>query len=809
MSVQLAQYQPNKPTRVYHKMEKLEPFKVLILEKHEAGMSQKRLRAIVKNLVGFDPGPSRMKRILQEWHAPKVNLTRARKAHIQKVVKERREMQKVDPRVKFSIKGQTKVLIQEEVDEIMKISDLAGVKPDPVGMQLYTPTPGPSSTPTEEQLHPGEPHYTLESPHIRNSGPYFDTTIVDGDTEIILGKAMEMNEDENGMECEEGFMISNQSDEEDLQLNHHRSEETIEELQQIIARQLKRVKTEDTAGIEIDEDLLDSIIEEVDTEYELSDEDFDDSDNSDDSDDLVIDWLSPMLRRYARRYRIYYEDFIEFWEDIAKDMVEKVEVYIARGLSPEVAGRMASKENEEEHGFHLPYEVCLDILQINGPKEIEIDEDEGRDILTYFEDLFSYLRANHKDSLKNLFASRADLFKSYVIHLPRFITEYGVRSFFVATSILSAFQMLAIYAFKFFGDLLSPLADRSIGIFEQIGMGDNTFIWDYDYFELRNCQGRDRVLERLSHCYGGTGHPILVQRDIFEALQMALKNNPGDRKALDQLLSKIGHNIQLCVQNFPQGKGLIDMFLAVWELFDNVSASAATKLRKPLQNCIPSFERSHADKKYPSTALAVCTISLGMTYAHTENFGVSLELLIKGQGIFAERYAATEFSGSMIFLLQDISNIVEARGPVLYLSLQPIFVDYHKYLSKSQRLRSLWERLEWQKLLKKYKTYKNNLLKEDYSKILAHRPRSRSSTPDLRSYHYYASLKDWMYSQGWEDSTADIHLGGQVMEVDDTGTGIHTTTTEISAEEELRMITQRYIQAEAAGLVDANGRFPF
>ncbi|KAF3140906.1 hypothetical protein TWF703_002410 [Orbilia oligospora] len=789
MNNQAIENRPNKPTRVYNKIKDLEQYKGFILDRLRAGQRHKAILGALKNQMGVDFGESRLKRALEKWGASKANLTKSRKAHIQKVVKERCRVGKADARVKVKLRGRGKRLIEDNIDEILNMPDPAGLEPNLVGMELCTPTPGASTgreernTPTEEQILVARLNDGPESSRMRDSGDHPDTTIIDGDIEIPFGEARKMNEDgdeigneeEDEQEEEEEFMLPDEPDEEPTKPSPHSSEETDEQLKEIITRGLKAVGIQDTGEIDMDDDLVESITGEVDREYELSD----DSDyySDDDSKDEMLDWDSPMLQQYARRYKHIYESSIRGWENTANYMIDRMQVYTIRGFSPKEASNMASRENEEQHGFHLPYEVCLNILQGNNiddqqsgqqeEKEKEKVEDlDGKDLILCVERLFSYFMANSEDSFDDLIAFEPDGFTEYIIHLPRLILEYGSRSFLVAQSIKCAFSMLADYDFEFFGDHLSPLADHSIKIFEEIGMGDNTYIWEFTYFMLDICAGRDRLLERLSRCYGES-YTTLVMQDIYEAQLIALKENPsdGDRDALDKLLAKIGYNVHYCCQNFAMSPGVSNMFLGLWDLARHLCSSAATKLKSPLQNCLAAFERLKG--------LRTCDDQTG--------------------------YLSTTVS------------ISDARGPVLYLSLRPAFVNTHKRLSKSTRSRNLQQRRMLRKLWNKYKAYENKTLQEEYSKIISHRPPSRASTPDLRSYHYYEAVKDWMNSQGGGDYiVTDVNLGGQVMEMDDIEMEMDTDMTiEMSVEQELQMITQRYIQAEAAGLVDSSGRFPF
>ncbi|EGX45791.1 hypothetical protein AOL_s00140g107 [Orbilia oligospora ATCC 24927] len=837
--VMVIENQPNKPTRVYNKIKDLEQYKGFILARFRAGERHKAILRALKNQMGVDFGESRLKRALEKWGASKANLTKSRKAHIQKVVKERYRVGKADARVKVTLRGRGKRLIEDNIDEILNMPDRTGLEPDPVGMELCTPTPGASTgreernTPTEEQILAARPNDGPGSSQVRDSGDHPDTTIIDDDIKIPFGEARKTNEDgdeigdeeEDEQEEEEEFMALDQPDEELTRPNPHSSGETDEQLKEIITRGLKALGTQDTGEIDMDDDLVESITSEFDSEYELWD---DDSDyySDDDSKEEMLDWDSPMLRWYARRYEHKYEAFICNWENTANDMIDRMQVYIMRGFSPKEASNMASRENEEQHGLHLPYEVCLNILQGNNiddqqsgqqeEKEKEkVEDPDGEDLILCVERLFLYFVANSEDSFDDLIAVDHNAFTEHIIHLPRSILEYGPRSFLTAISIDSAFFVFASYDFEFFGDRLSPLADHSIKIFEEIGMGDNTYIWNSSYSMLDICSGRDRVLERLSRCYGES-HPILVKQHIHDAELIARNKNPsdGDREALDKLVSKIGYNVHYCCQNFAASIGFIDIFGALWNLASVLCSSAATKLKSSLQNCLATFERPMGlrtcddQTDYLSTAVAICMFSLGIACSRTGDFGTSLEILIKGHGIFVESHAL-EYCHSIVVILEDICQVADARGPVLYLSLQPAFVNTHKRLSKLTRSEYLRQRQRLRKLWNKYKAYKNRALQEEYSKIISHRPPSRASTPDLRSYHYYEALKDWMNSQGGgDDIMTDVNLGGQVMEMDDIEMGADMTA-EMSVEQELQMITQRYIQAEAAGLVDASGRFPF
>ncbi|KAF3220550.1 hypothetical protein TWF192_007841 [Orbilia oligospora] len=827
MNNQAIENRPSKPTRVYNKIKDLEQYKKFILARFRAGERHKAILRALKNQLGVDFGESRLKRALEKWGESKVNLTKGRKAHIQRVVKERYRVGKADARVKVTLRGRAKRLIEDNIDEILNMADTTGLEPDLVGMELCTPTPGASTgreernTPTEEQIPAARLNDGPESSQMRDSGDHPGTTIIDGGNEIPFGEARKIDAAED--EEEDEFMAPDQPDEELTRFNPHSSEETDEQLKEIITRGFKALGIQVTGEIDMDDDFLESITGETDSKYELWD---DDSDyySDDDSKEEVLDWDSPMLRWYARRYEDDYEINISMWEDTANDMIDRMQVYITRGFSPKEASNMASRENEEQHGLHLPYEVCLNILQGNNiddqqsgrqeKKENKKGEDkDGKDIILCVERLFSYFMANSGDSFDDLFTSDHDGFTNNIIHLPRFLLEYGPRSFLTAYLIRDIFSILANYDFEFFGDRLSPLVDHTIEIFEEIGMGDNAAIWDYRYFGLDICSGRDRILERLSRCYGGP-HPILVMQYIHDAELIALNKSPsdGDTEALDKLLSKIGYNIQYCCQNFAVGYGVIDTLQRLWDLASYLCSTAVTKLRSPLQNCLAVFERPMGVQNhrtaYPSTAVAMCMFSLGMACSRIGDFGTSLEILIKGHGIFVESHAFG-YRNNIVPLLEDICQVADARGPVLYLSLQPALVSTHKRLSKLTRSDYSRQRQRLRRLWKKYKAYENKALQEEYSEIISHRPPSRASTPDLRSYHYYEAVKDWMSSQGGGDYiVTDVNLGGQIMEMDDIEMGADMTA-EMSVEQELQMITQRYIQAEAAGLVDSRGRFPF
>ncbi|KAK6503819.1 hypothetical protein TWF481_008825 [Arthrobotrys musiformis] len=780
MDYTVHEYQGGKVPRVYHKMQDLEPYKASILQKHEAGIKQKDLRAFVKGVVGFDPGASRLKRILDKWGVSKANLTKARKAHIYKIVNERRRRKKIDPKVTLQHKGQSKRLSKEEVDEIMDMAELVDVKPDPIGMELCTPTPGASSGPDD--------------------CPY--STYVHGDIGALPESAMETDEEmTEGQGKGENPIIVHGIDDEAVQLEPPRPEETIEQLQEVIVRELKAAGIQDTTPeIDLDDDFLDVLAAKPShtqtTRVALRAAWVRDQMNL--SNDLLnihhlvrrlrrpvhhnykgeLDWKNPILRQYALKYKHKYLRAISWWKSFVETRVGDLKPRRCRPR--EGHDEMGSVQHSRGIVLHLPHEFRMAILQTdaqhkpeaqqNGGKE---DEECGRRIICCVEQIFDYFIVNHRKPFDHLITFLGSLFTRNAIHLPRLISTYGAKSFLVARWLDQLLHRLYNYSPKFFGPILPPLADYTIEIHEHIGIENYPDLLCRCYFSLGECEGRDRVLQRLSRNYGRR-HPTLVRKDIYDARQTisrsGYQHDPIRQKTVAELLTRICENFEYSWQDILPCFGTTEMCMELVALFDRLSASDVVKFEAPLRNSIlhlnlppqdPTFRAFHG-----SANIAFCTFALGSLHARAKDFTRSLEMLLRAYRMLTDRndIVTRAFGREVTKILSDICKVVDARGPVLYVSLQPIFFNCYSYILGNQRF--VRERRRVQQLWAKCKAIRKESLSGEYSRVLARRPRNRTSTPDLQSWFYYDSLETWLYSQGdFPTSDADgIELGGQAME---------------------------------------------
>ncbi|KAK6331370.1 hypothetical protein TWF730_004452 [Orbilia blumenaviensis] len=768
MELGVVEPQPAKTSRPYHKLKDLEQYKSFVLQKHGAGMRQKAILLALKSEIGVDIEPHRLKRMLDKWGASKRNLTKKRKAHIQKVVVERRRGKKTDPQVTLGRTNRSRVLTQDDIDEIVNMEDLEDVKPNADGMELCTPSSSPDQCETT-MAAPPKIHIYDEDSHSDGDGswePYSNT-----DRNEVLEDVSTGTISEGTIEGEEGEEEEAPELESDQESAGSNPRESIEQLQRVITAQIKALGIQEDEEIDILDDFLEADSAEMEDIEGLV---------YDSSDSEEIYWKDPLLQWYSRRYVGRYYHYINMWKNIGRAVVRSLRDYLAKGIPFDDAAERASAEAGEEYGVLLPYKAWKTILQMCDDCPCPFhedrhkrDEEEGMHILSYIEDLLEAVMEHPSFSMENLIAHWDYEFTDSIIHLPRLIREYGVRSFFTALCLRYIYDMLAWYNFGFFGDALSPLACCSLRNFERIGMGLNTLSWSQFYLKLTRCKERDRLFERLRLHYG-VSHPILVQMEIDSAIDLIKQKHsksPAGRKTLTGLVSKISSDLEYCSRNFS-AVYTSDMLMNLTELLGLLPASDAMKFESFLQDRISSSGGFTGSESVGASfyAAAHCTSGLGIAYAQAENYSRSLEMLFRAYGMMAQD-TTPAYQVRLVTLLQEICWVVDIRGPVLYLSLQPMLVDFQKHISKNRKSAN-WKQIQvFRRLCAKYEACRKEYLKEEYSNILTHRSARRSVTPDLQLHFYYESVESWMYSQGVYDIPDPMNLGGQIMEIDSAETG--------------------------------------
>ncbi|KAK6515882.1 hypothetical protein TWF281_004473 [Arthrobotrys megalospora] len=810
-----AQSQPAVPARThraYRKLKDIEVHKDFVLQRHQAGIRQKDIRAALKRETGIDLEPYNLKRILNKWGVSHKSLTKRRKLYIRRIVDERRRGGKRDPRVRLG--RSNRVLNDEEVNEIMnlQLDYFKDTKPSPGDIEFSSPTPAADSTGDETDLSQG----TLSN----RESPY---------TNRDSSQTMDIESDNNGIHIDDPVQEETTGNEEEEPLlpaqtiyeliggGVSRSEYTIEELQEAIVTGIKALGLRDNQEVDIiDEDVLGDITEVA----GIQDKPWHEVPQV-----HANDWSSPLLREYARMYEDVYRDWVDYWKTLANEKLLEFQEFLELGMSYEEASRRVSVECERQDQFFLTYKACTNILRPrtdapNHEPERECEKDKGKAILSYVDNVFSILETTcpweYFLGPQAAYIYGIDDFRKFVVHLPRIIQEHGYQSFFTALCLQGTLETLIEFDWNLcwdlrapgFGarDLVSPLAENSILIFDAVGMGCEPLAWTQYYVRLTECQERDRLLQRLRRRYGGS-HPFTLGIEI-QILNWMTRDggflDPVRRKHIETLLSKFVHKlmrVHLSVGSYH----VSDLFAMLPGFILWFDVPTAMIFAKILQRYISGAEfRQDAQTRSGKSVLSHCTFALGVAYSTAEKFTLSLATLIRAYGMFNQQLRPAFAALSLTLMCQ----VADARGPILYASLDPVFADARARFAKVGSSNGFIRRT-LSPYIYKHRAYRMSRLGKEYSNMLALRPLKRSSTPDLQQYLYYQSLESWMYSEGVCDipDDMDMDLGGHVMECSEAELGTEMQMDTMSVEEELGMIIQRYRQAEAAGLIDENGKF--
>ncbi|KAK6342123.1 hypothetical protein TWF730_001601 [Orbilia blumenaviensis] len=812
MEFTIVQSQPSKPPRAYRKIKDSDAYKDFVLQKHNIGMRQKAIREALKKEKGVDIEPWKLKRILEKWGASNKSLTKKRKLYIHRTISERRRANKRDPRVKLG--RSNRVLSAEEIKDIMSLQpeQFKNLKPSPGDIEFFTPTPAADIIEDEISV-------TSDPPSREDSDMYgcisqvrsleYDTDgmEVDSDTDGMEvdsdADEMEVDSDidlhsEGTTDCDEGNPFSpSEAGYEPAETEINNSGDTIEDIQKAIVAITKTLGFEDDEETDlVDENALEYISDVAETQDELLVDEAPDVEEN--------DWSIPLLRRYARTYEKDYRDSVKSWKNDAKSRVQRLDVRLAQGMSHEMAAREASAWCEERAAFFIPYEVCMNILNtgigLEGRDGERDDGNSGKAILSYVDRLFLNLTTEgSSDYLPELLAG-----KPTIVHLPRFIREHGFQSFFTAWCLQVTFCALARFQFRVSGDSLLPLVENSLQIFYAIGFNCEPFIWNMSYFGLTKCRQRDILLRKLQQHYGPY-HTFMLEIDASRLLWMLRRkgspNDPAQRKTIQTLQLRIFRGLGRRDLGFGGCSG--SFFYVLSLLLKYLCAADAGIFAKALKDCISKKTfRQGSQARAWNRAVAGCTLTLGIACSQIGELAFSLEMLIRAYTMFG-KCSMPDITG---LALRKIYDVADARGPILYRSLYPVLVDAQKRFATAG-IKYIGLRSEWQRVVAKNKAYRTFCLGKEYSNILAIQSSNRPLTPDLQQYLHYQGLESWMWSEGLYDLPDSTDLGGRAMECSETELGTEMQVDTMSVEEELRAITQRYRQAEAAGLIDANDRY--
>ncbi|EGX44059.1 hypothetical protein AOL_s00210g220 [Orbilia oligospora ATCC 24927] len=814
MEYNIVQSQAAKPARAYCKRKDIEVHKEFILQKHEAGEKQEAILAALKEEKGFDIKPYNLKRILGIWGVSHKNLTKKRRLHIRRAIDERRRTNNSDLRVKFG--RSNRMLKDEEIEEIMSLQSdyFEDVIPSPGDIEFSSPLPSANSIEEEE-----------EEEEERNPTTGTSPTSESPDTDIGNIQAEGIENDQNGAAIDNDV----RGDEEEAspfdQTGHmhksvegviNRSEETNEDLQKVIINGIKELGIEDNQEDDFYDDEDFEIVTDIDVLAETEDGLFHGSPNM-----VAPGWSLERLRRYSRLFESEYLDWVNGWKAHSAWIVTQVDMRRELGMSDEEASEDVWELCESGGDFFIPYKVCMDILRtetspLTNKQESESNKSNGRIIVSSIDKLFSDACAAADDPFLFSLEYQADRdFRRCVVHLPRIIREYGYQSFFTALCLQGAFEMLAKPGFDRFRDNISPFAGKSIEIFETIGMGCDRLSWCDRYHALSEseCPQRNLLLQRLQVRYG-RDYSFMIRVNIWKLYWMIQK---GGRRTQTQYTA-----IQKLQSKIFDGLGHVDLDLkSSWSqlvfaslvglcgvLRDEDNIILANILQRRISGAdvqqITGMGTVAQDRANVWGAnLSACALALGLAYSRTEKHTLSLEMLIRAYGTLP--LYRSSVLGGVELALYCLCRVADTRGPVLYEYLNPVLTDACKRFKKNIA-NSISMTSDWRKMLAKHNARRKSQLHKNYmNNIPALQSCNRFSTPDLQQYLYYQALDSWACSEGMHNILGNIDLGGSVMEWEETGMVTGMQVDIISTEEELEMISQRYREAEAAGLVDENG----
>ncbi|KAK6360856.1 hypothetical protein TWF730_006972 [Orbilia blumenaviensis] len=756
MDLTIVQSQPAKPARPYVKRKAIEVHKDFILENYKAGQKQQDILTALRNERGFDIKPHNLKRILDKWGVSHKILTKKRKLYIRQAIGERRQIKNLDPCVKFG--RSNRMLNHEEIQEIMSLEQeyFKDVRPSPGDIELSSPALDADGG-EEEEEEEGEANLDTDVGYIQAEGIENDHGRASIDRSMCISEEDAFSFDQTSYEATEGDIDC--------------PEETTEDLQKVILDGIKEL------GIE-DDQKTDLFYEEEDFEFiEDAVVVIEDEPHHVTSDAEAQDWSLAPLRRYSRLFESDYLDWVDGWKDHAAYIVKEVDKRQGLGISHEEAFKEVLKLCDSDGRDFLPYEVCMNIQQTETDSltymNVESDENDEETILPFLDKLFADAVAiNPSLFLPEYLADK--IFWCCVAHLPRIIREYGHQSFFTALCLRWAFELLVTFDFDFFQDRLSPLAERSIQIFEAIGMGSDRLGWCDDYHALSEdkCPQRSLLLQRLQVRYGRDS-PYMLSLETWKLYWMIKEgdyDDPAQQQAVQELQSKILHKIDHGYLNL-ENSWTDFIFVALAKISELLHPAGNMILVKILHRRILAVDFGQLTDWKPGTwddggvrewNLSTCALALGVVSSWTNKLTLSLKMLIQAYGMLRS-FRDSDFAE---IALDNICHVADARGPVLYEYLDPILSNARKqFKGDIADLRAF----RWRKILAKRNAYRKSQLQEEYTELLSLRSCKRSSTPDLQQYLFDEGLKSWLHSQGVDnipDNT--LGLGGYVMEWEKT-----------------------------------------
>ncbi|EPS42135.1 hypothetical protein H072_3839 [Dactylellina haptotyla CBS 200.50] len=780
MAERIIEVNPAEPGHRYLRLKDIEPFKEFILAKYNAGVRQKHIISALKTEKGVTLRPHNLKRLLEKWKISNKNLTLKRKLFIRNALENRRRNNKYVHRVKLG--RSERELSREEIANLMAHTPnyFEGVQPSPGDVIINTPTPTstyPGTGDTEahmlaESTVGGDLVFTqaINSLSIGADNQYSNYIsgidyIATDNVDDIAGDLTVSGAGWKGvLSAEQGLHDSG---------TLPQTNDTIEDLQEIISSGLIEfaVGESHSALVSTDNQGSGSPSTEDFTLYFVG--------LDDDSGDAVGESLEQgnvtPLAQYAQRNEHRFRDRVALWEKDASSYMQRVwKLSEDAGISQAAAAEKISLRDEEIGVYDgLPYHIYAQILetQVDLGQHFDNYSEDNASWIQFIEDNFSPIKESICQLPPNHFAREP--FDTYVVHIPTLLKKYGPRHFFTACGHYFAGNIPASTNLDrdVRGRWVFRMLSRALQIFDDIGMSCHIFAFNclyelslldmYTDPELvRAVEGtRDSVRKNTLMKYGRHHHRTLF---VYAELATRMVKIPERRQEGELMVYGIVHTIEHSIHGFSSHIKKPWVFRTLVLLAETLLECGNYRLVIKLLEAGAAWEKEQMARKNGNKAFRpVSNFSkrLGIAYRKLGMYKQSLEVLFAWFHDSKEVYGLSH--NGTFRSMEYITEVMDARGPVLYSNLEPTFDKLFTTFAASGKINNrvydqLWK--AWER-----GGINTNELQREYGTILSLRSTSHTSPTDLQDYVYFQGLEEWMYSQG---APVDSSQSGWVEELE-------------------------------------------
>ncbi|EPS38250.1 hypothetical protein H072_8019 [Dactylellina haptotyla CBS 200.50] len=760
MDFKVATPKSHKSTRGYLKLKDIEKHRSFILEKYNAGVRHKHILVALKQERGVTLEIHHLKRSLVRWKAAHKNLTKSRKLFIKNSIQKRHNDENKSP---YTVKFKNgREFSQYEIDQIMATtpSYFDDTQPDGTGIILSSPTPKiEEHEPTNNDFMLEDLiDYSLQKQYdeaVEVMGHYVpeyqsefiaDSEIPGGTNEPftaeeVLGDVEEENIGLIPSESLEHFVLTDSGVNTPFS-NMREPEDSMDRLQKLISDNLDMISSA--------HEELGSLPPEVESQQILDlDPEFPENGES-------------LLQIYARKYEAYFHQETANWEREAAAYMRRADIIICE--HPTISLEAVRDMIIEKHGYwdYLPYHIYRQILAgkarhpvINKP--LITGARTGDAICEFIEEIFPLLREAVLESVVPQYLRQLN---DYVVHLPRIIREYGLYHFYTANALFFSLELIEI-TWAVSNQKQYELQAYVLDIYYAIGMGcditvlrvlySTTYMGVSEYWEFDVT--RDAIEGEMVRQYGNYDF-----RTIFlhacRTLHMLLVQHRHRKSKL--MAEKVVHRIENSILTVPD-HGRIWIMRSLALLTEVLVTCKRERLAIRLLEQARVWSRDEGSKTIGRVKFPENDISLGEAYSNLNEHEKALNAFFRAFHAYGEEYGYHD--ASTIGTIGLIIDIMDARGPVLYVSLEPSFRNFFSSFERTGRTKSLIYR----EFLKAWEKGGINPQKvAEYQDILMLRSSNRERTPDLQEFFYLQGLANWVFAQGespkggWvEDLTMD------------------------------------------------------